>query len=159
MMASWAANDHHDPNFGSFPAPTRFFREVLLLPWTCQGFRRSSRRRRRCPPWRWSWSAVDARNAETKPDLEQGCQIFLVHYTKSGNNVPDEHKMYQMNTKCHGHGHKIFQMAIKYINIFQSKALQNLPKLGFLVWKQTICQPCSGNGGKARVRNRATSFN
>jgi hypothetical protein len=24
-------------------------------------------------------------------------------------------------------------MSIKYINIFQSKALQNLPKLGFLV--------------------------
>jgi hypothetical protein len=32
-------------------------------------------------------------------------------------------------------------MAIKYINIFQSKALQNLLKLGFLVWKQTIWQP------------------
>jgi hypothetical protein len=30
---------------------------------------------------------------------------------------------------------------IKYINIFRSKALQNLPKLGFLVWKQTIWQP------------------
>jgi hypothetical protein len=27
--------------------------------------------------------------------------------------------------------HKTFQMAIKYINIFQSKALQNLPKIGF----------------------------
>jgi hypothetical protein len=26
---------------------------------------------------------------------------------------------------------KIFQMAIKYINIFPSKVLQNLPKLGF----------------------------
>jgi hypothetical protein len=39
--------------------------------------------------------------------------------TKTGKNVPNEHK--------------IFQMAIKYINIFQSKALENLPKLGFLV--------------------------
>jgi hypothetical protein len=29
----------------------------------------------------------------------------------------------------------MFQMAITYINIFQSKALGNLPKLGFLVWK------------------------
>jgi hypothetical protein len=28
---------------------------------------------------------------------------------------------------------KIFQMAIKYINNFQSEALKNLPKLGFLV--------------------------
>jgi hypothetical protein len=30
-------------------------------------------------------------------------------------------------------GHNIFQMGIKYANIFHSKALQNLPKLGFLV--------------------------
>jgi hypothetical protein len=37
----------------------------------------------------------------------------------------------------------MFQMVIKYTNIFHSKALQNLPKLGFLVWKQTIWQPCS----------------
>jgi hypothetical protein len=34
-------------------------------------------------------------------------------------------------------------MAIKYRNIFQSKALQNFAKLGFLVRKQTIWQPCS----------------
>jgi hypothetical protein len=56
--------------------------------------------------------------------------------------------MYQMNTKCTKwlynipNLHKIFQMAIKYINIFQSKAIQNLPKSGILVWKQTIWQPC-----------------
>jgi transposase len=35
-------------------------------------------------------------------------------------------------------------MAAKYINIFQSKALQNLPKWGFLVRKQTIWQPWAG---------------
>jgi hypothetical protein len=34
-------------------------------------------------------------------------------------------------------------MAINYINIFQSSALQNLHKLGFLVWKETIWQPWS----------------
>jgi hypothetical protein len=33
-------------------------------------------------------------------------------------------------------------MAIKYINIFHCKAHQNLPKLGFLVRKETIWQPC-----------------
>jgi hypothetical protein len=38
-------------------------------------------------------------------------------------------------------GHKIFQMIIKCNNIFHSKALQKLPKLGLLVWKQTIWQP------------------
>jgi hypothetical protein len=32
-------------------------------------------------------------------------------------------------------------MVIKYTKIFHSKALQNLPKSGFLVWKQTIWQP------------------
>jgi hypothetical protein len=32
-------------------------------------------------------------------------------------------------------------MVIKYNNIFYSKALQILPKLGYLVWKQTIWQP------------------
>jgi hypothetical protein len=31
--------------------------------------------------------------------MQQGCQIFLVHYTKWSQNVPNEHKMYQMNTK------------------------------------------------------------
>jgi hypothetical protein len=34
-------------------------------------------------------------------------------------------------------------MAIKYINIFQSRPLQNLPKLGLLAGKETIWQPCS----------------
>jgi hypothetical protein len=34
----------------------------------------------------------------------------------------------------------MFQMAIVYANIFHSKALPNLPKLGFLVCKYTIWQ-------------------
>jgi hypothetical protein len=34
-------------------------------------------------------------------------------------------------------------MAIKHFNIFPSKALKTLPKLGFLVRKQTIWQPRS----------------
>jgi hypothetical protein len=34
-------------------------------------------------------------------------------------------------------------MAIQIVNIFCCKTLQNLPKLGFLVWKYTIWQPCS----------------
>jgi hypothetical protein len=53
--------------------------------------------------------------------------------------VPNPEKMYQMNTN-EPNGHKIshmslkyWQIAIKYINIFQSKAPQNLPELGFLV--------------------------
>jgi hypothetical protein len=44
----------------------------------------------------------------------------LVHDTKTGKNVPNEHKMYQMNTKFTKwtqnapNEHKIFQMVIKY---------------------------------------------
>jgi hypothetical protein len=38
-------------------------------------------------------------------------------------------------------GHKIFKMAIKYINIFQSEALEIFPKLEFLVWKKPSGNP------------------
>jgi hypothetical protein len=68
-------------------------------------------------------------------------RFFLVQNTKTG-------KIYQMTTKYIkwplniSNGRKIDQMVIKYINIFHSKTLQTLPKLGFLVWKQTIWQPC-----------------
>jgi hypothetical protein len=52
-------------------------------------------------------------------------RFFLGHDAKTGKNVPNAHKISQI---C-----KIFQMVKKYIHIFQSKALLNLPKLGFLV--------------------------
>jgi hypothetical protein len=38
---------------------------------------------------------------------------------------------------------KIFEMAIKYINIFQSKALENLPKLGFWFKNKPSGNPAS----------------
>jgi hypothetical protein len=37
--------------------------------------------------------------------------------------------------------HNIYQRAVNYSNIFHCKTLQNLPNLGFLVWKETIWQP------------------
>jgi hypothetical protein len=70
-------------------------------------------------------------------------RFFLVHDTKTG-------KMYQMNTNDHKctkwlcnipNVSKILQMSIQYLNIFQSKALKNSPKSGFLVRKETIWQP------------------
>jgi hypothetical protein len=71
----------------------------------------------------------------------QDCQIFLGTWyqkwkkcTKWTQNVPNGHKISKMsvnNPKDH-----------KNIIIFQSRALQNLPKSGFLVWKETIWQPC-----------------
>jgi hypothetical protein len=54
-------------------------------------------------------------------------RFFLVYGTKTGKNVPNEHKIVQ-------NVHKIVQMALKHIKIIQSTALQNLLKLGFLVW-------------------------
>jgi hypothetical protein len=46
--------------------------------------------------------------------------------TKGTQNVPYGHRI---SLKVF----EILQMAIRYINIFLSKALQNLPKFGFLV--------------------------
>jgi hypothetical protein len=62
-----------------------------------------------------------------KPVPPRVARFFLVNYTKPGKNVPNGHKLCIPNV-C-----KIFQLAIKYSNSFQSEALQNLPKLGFLV--------------------------
>jgi hypothetical protein len=63
--------------------------------------------------------------------MSRVARFFLVQDWK---NVPNEQKMYQMVINF-PNGRKTFQKAIKYINIFQSQALQNLPKLGFLVSK------------------------
>jgi hypothetical protein len=49
-------------------------------------------------------------------------------------------------------------MAIKYINIFQSKALQIIPKLGFLVCNQTIWQPCSKESFQTKRQFRRQIF-
>jgi hypothetical protein len=56
-------------------------------------------------------------------------RCFLVQTYQNGKNLPNDHKLYVPN------GVKKFLMGITYDNIFHSKALQILPKLGFLVWK------------------------
>jgi hypothetical protein len=67
-------------------------------------------------------------------------------HTKMWKNLINVHKLYQTAITYHN----LYQMAvnyskffIKYRNIFHSKALQNFPKLGFLVRKPTIWQPCA----------------
>jgi hypothetical protein len=86
----------------------------------------------------------------------QVCQIFLGTWYQNRENVPNGHKMYQMDTKCTKWAYnfpntrKIFQLALKYINIFPSRALQNLPK--FLVCKETIWQPWT------RLRRKLFTF-
>jgi hypothetical protein len=61
-------------------------------------------------------------------------------------------------------------MAIKHTNIFLFKALQNLPKLGFLVLKHAIWQPWNyvreisekslekSSGDKERFERRLANF-
>jgi hypothetical protein len=62
-------------------------------------------------------------------------------------NIPKWEKMHQTTTKntnapfkmpCN---YKIYQMVVKCTNIFISKAIQNLTKLLFMVWKCNIWQP------------------
>jgi hypothetical protein len=57
-------------------------------------------------------------------------RLFLVQRTKT-------EKMYQND-------YKIYEKVIKFINICHCKTLQNLPKLGLLVWKYSIWQPSHG---------------
>jgi hypothetical protein len=55
-------------------------------------------------------------------------------YTKTGKMIQNDHKITK-TTKSIPNSRNIFQMGIKYTIIFRSKALQNLAKFGFLVWK------------------------
>jgi hypothetical protein len=57
-------------------------------------------------------------------------RFFLTQYTKWGKITQLPHYVIAKNIPD---GCKIFQMTIKSTNIFNSKALQNLPNLGFLV--------------------------
>jgi hypothetical protein len=89
--------------------------------------------------------------------IRQGCKIF---YTKTGENIPNDLKIYQMTSKYIPNGHKMYQMAIikhpipiKYKCIFHSKAFRNIPNLGFLVRKYTICN-CNYVIRRMRLRGR-----
>jgi hypothetical protein len=61
--------------------------------------------------------------------------------------MPKRGKIYQITTNFTkrpwyiAQDRNMDQVSIKYTIIFHCKTLQNLPKFGFLVWKQTIWQP------------------
>jgi hypothetical protein len=97
-----------------------------------------------CNEWRQSKQALACRNFEpktcfdlgghfflhTKKARRQGCQIFL------GPNLPKWEKTnYTKRPKIIPNGRKIFQMVIKYKNIFYSKALQIFTKIGIFCLK------------------------
>jgi hypothetical protein len=77
----------------------------------------------------------------------------------SWSKIPKRGKIYQITTKYTKwpqnitNGSKMDQMVIKYTKIFRSKTLQNLPKLGFLVGKQTIWQPWAEVGAQLCFQN------
>jgi hypothetical protein len=67
-------------------------------------------------------------SAKSKANLQCMRMVarFLLGSThQDGENTPNDHKIYQSA--------KIYQMGIKYPNIFHSKAFQNITKVGFLV--------------------------
>jgi hypothetical protein len=73
-----------------------------------------------------------------KTGLTQGCQIVLNTTYQNGENIPYDHKIYQITTKYtkktkyKPKWRKNDQMATKYRNSFHCKTIQNLPKMGFL---------------------------
>jgi hypothetical protein len=71
---------------------------------------------------------------ETFSLLGQGCQIFLGPNTPKRKNIPNVHKLYQKSVDYRYQRAVIYtiQMVIKCNNIFYSKALGILPKLGIL---------------------------
>jgi hypothetical protein len=73
----------------------------------------------------------------------------------SWHNTPKRWKMYQIAIKL-SNAIEIYQMAVKYSDLFHSKTLQNLPNFGFLVWKYTIWQPWCSPAHK-RAPNHAPS--
>jgi hypothetical protein len=62
----------------------------------------------------------------SRPVSSRAARFFLVQHAKMGDNITNDHKIYQMVNK-------IYQSAVKYTDIFPCKTLQNLPKLGFWV--------------------------
>jgi hypothetical protein len=111
-----------------------------------------------------SFSAQEVSAAETRVDTHlsvgHGCQIFLgtiykkggkytkwplnnpmaIKYTKKAIKYTKLPLNYQMSIKI-PKGHNIFQIDVEFTKLFNSKALRNSPKSGFLVLNCTIWQP------------------
>jgi hypothetical protein len=70
------------------------------------------------------WPPVSVSEQKEKQKTRSGetrvARFFLVNIAQTGKNVPNQQKMYQINTKCTKltqnvpNGHKMYQMVIKY---------------------------------------------
>jgi hypothetical protein len=75
-------------------------------------------------------------------------------------NIPKRRKIYQITIKYTKwpqdipNGHKIDRLASKYNNIIYCKTLQNLPKLGFLVWKYCHLATLAAYGNACQAVDR-----
>jgi hypothetical protein len=109
-----------------------------LLPWLIALSGKEgvwqSRWRTAAAPLSSSTRTADSQPTPGLPDF------YWYNIPRSGKNIPNYHKIYQMAIKT-PHGRNIYEMSINYTNIFHCKTLQNEPKFGFLVWKNTILQP------------------
>jgi hypothetical protein len=76
-------------------------------------------------------AALRIRCFHEKRFLTRVARFFLVQFPNTGENVP-KYQKYTKQPSNRSNGRKIDQMSIIYTNIFQCKALRNLPKLGFL---------------------------
>jgi hypothetical protein len=102
-------------------------------------------------PWKKGlWGHQSQRREPHRPPLLQWIRgrvaRFFWYNRPKRKNIPNGHNIHYINgyNICVPKGRKIDHMAIKYTNIFHSKTFQNLPKLGFMVWKYTIWQLWSG---------------
>jgi hypothetical protein len=86
----------------------------------------------------------DALTFQQHYDLKRGpvrvARFVFTQYSKTWENIPNHSNMSKWPWNIPNDS-SIFQITIKDTSIFQSRTLQNLPKFGFLVWKQTIWQP------------------
>jgi hypothetical protein len=83
---------------------------------------------------------LDIKNWQLAKKQIRIARFFLVQHKKTGEMTKMTIK-YTKRPQNIPNGRKKDLMAIKYINNVHYKTLENLPKLGFLVWKYAIWQP------------------
>jgi hypothetical protein len=110
LFFSNADNDH--AYYVLITAMQCSWRPKTLTPGGIQTMELLFCRRTRWPLNRHRKVCITTFRCRRLPLQKQGCQIFLVQYTKTGKNISN--------------GHKIDLMSIKYTNIFYCKTVQNL---------------------------------
>jgi hypothetical protein len=69
---------------------------------------------------------------KTVTDGRRVARFFLLQHTKTGKNIPNDHK-FTKRPQNRASGRKFYQMTLKCTGICHYKAFHKLPKLVFLV--------------------------